>query len=240
MQELYGTLAPATAVSTTDGSNRQETRHRGAAIKGDAQTIFVVDEDAAIRETIRELLVGHGFRVECFADGPAFLRAYQAGHHHCLLIDVRMPRMGGIALVEQIKTSAIDVPAIMMCSEPLFHVAVRAMKAGAVDFIEKPLRGKLLLAAVKTALGQSEAVVNRSDIRKAAVRRVSSLTQRQREILDLVVAGCPSKNIAADLHISQRTVENHRAAIARKTRSKSLSALIQTAICANCSIRSQS
>jgi two-component system CheB/CheR fusion protein len=128
----------------------------------------------------------------------------------------------------------------MMSANPEFQMAVQAMKAGAVDFVEKPFKSQLLLGTVAAALKQAEAVIGRLDYRKDAARRVSSLTKRQHEILDLVVAGHPTKNIAADLHISQRTVDNHRAAIARKTCSKSLPALIQTAVCPNSSMPAES
>lgn len=207
---------------------------------GDAPTIFIVDSSAMIRETTRHLLQENSYRVESFADGPTFLRAYQAGRHGCILIDAVLPGMGGIALLRQLKAIGITLPVVMMSANPPLQIAVEAMKAGAVDFIEKPLESELLLATVATALKQARAQENRLDYRQDAVRRISNLTKRQHEILDLVVAGHPTKNIAADLHLSQRTVENHRAAIARKTCSKSLPALIQTAICASCSIRGQS
>jgi two-component system CheB/CheR fusion protein len=213
--------------------------HRSAAISGNSPTIFVVDDDVTIRNTVRDLLEDHGYAVACFADGPTFLRASPAGLRGCLLVDALMPGMSGIELLGQLKTSGIALPAIMMSANPEFHMAVQAMKAGALDFVEKPFKSELHFGAVAAALKQTEAVIGRSDYRKDAARRVSSLTKRQHEILDLVVAGHPTKNIAADLHISQRTVDNHRAAIARKTCSKSLPALIQTAVCANCSIHAQ-
>ncbi len=214
-------------------------RYRSATVTGDAPTIFVIDNDATLRETIRDLLEDHGYAVECFADGPTFLRAYQEGRDGCLLIDALIPGMSGIALLGQLKNCGIALPAIVMSRAPPLHVAVQAMKAGAVDFIEKPFKSALLLATVKTALQQAEAIVSRRIYRKDAARRVGRLTKRQHEILDLVVAGHPTKNIAADLHIRHRVVDNHRAAIARKTNSKSLPALIQTTVCANCSIDDQ-
>jgi two-component system, chemotaxis family, CheB/CheR fusion protein len=112
------------------------------------------------------------------------------------------------------------------------QIAVQAMKAGAVDFIEKPVGHRDLLASVEHALHQTPDTAKLSECREKAALRIASLTTRQRQILDLVLAGHPSKNIAADLGISQRTVDNHRAAIMRKTGSKSLPALIRTALAA--------
>jgi two-component system CheB/CheR fusion protein len=213
--------------------------HRSNAISSNSSTVFIVDDDISVCERLRGILEDHGYAAECFSDGQQFLRAYRSGREGCLLIDAEMPGMNGMALLRQVTANGIALPIIMTSANPAFHVAVQAMKAGAVDFIEKPFSSELLLATVATALKQAEAVVHRMDYRKDAIRRISSLTNRQHEILDLVVAGHPTKNIAADLHISARTVDNHRAAIARKTCSESLPALIQTAVCAKCSIHAQ-
>lgn len=205
-------------------------------ISTDTPTIFIVDDDGAIRETMRDLLEECGYDVECYSDGPAFLHGYRAGCRGCVLIDLMMPGMSGIALLGLLNARRINLPAVMISGNPPFQLAVAAMKAGAVDFVEKPFRGDVFLATVRAVLEQAASSTAHLDFRKAATQRVGSLTPRQREILDLVVAGHPTKNIAADLHISERTVDNHRAAIARKTGSKSLPAVIQTALCARCTI----
>jgi two-component system CheB/CheR fusion protein len=199
---------------------------------GEASTIFVVDDDRSIREAIRDLLQEHGYLVELFADGPAFLEAYRPGREGCLLVDALMPAMGGIELIEHLKAEGHGLPAIVITGNGAVPMAVRAMKAGAVDFIEKPVRHEDLLASVKCALDQTRDATALSESRETATTRVASLTTRQRQILGLVLAGHPSKNIAADLGISQRTVDNHRAAIMRKTGSKSLPALVRTALAA--------
>lgn len=246
MEEFARTYTALTEVSTTNAFDRQVGYYlngsacRNAEMTGSGPTVFVVDDDANTREAIHDILKEHGYAVASFADGPAFFRAHQATHHGCLLIDALMPGMSGITLLGMLKTKGIALPVIMMAANPPLCIAVQAMKAGAVDFIEKPLGSELLLAAVATALKQAADVISRLDYREEAARRVGSLTKRQHEILTLVIAGHPSKNIAADLHLSQRTVDNHRAAIARKTCSKSLPALIKTAICARCSIQAQS
>jgi two-component system, chemotaxis family, CheB/CheR fusion protein len=195
-------------------------------------TIFVVDDDHAIRETMRDLLNENGYAVEVFADGAAFLRAYRSGHAGCLLVDVLMPGMSGVEVIERLTAAGHQLPAVMITGSGDVSMAVQAMKAGAVDFIEKPVTHDDLLASVKRALDQTRDTATLSAHQVKATLSVASLTARQRQILDLVLAGHPSKNIAADLGISQRTVDNHRAAIMRKTGSKSVPALIRTALAA--------
>lgn len=193
-------------------------------------TIFVVDDDHAIRETMRDLLNENGYAVEVFADGAAFLKAYRSGRAGCLLVDVLMPGLGGVEVIERLKAAGHQLPAVMITGSGDVSMAVQAMKAGAVDFIEKPVSHDELLASVKRALDQTRTTATLSAHQMKATLSVASLTARQRQILDLVLAGHPSKNIAADLGISQRTVDNHRAAIMRKTGSKSLPALVRTAL----------
>jgi two-component system CheB/CheR fusion protein len=198
-----------------------------------SSTIFVVDDDRTIREAMRDLLSDNGYAVELFADGAAFLADYRPGRGGCPLADVLMPGMSGVELIERLKAEGHQLPAIMITGNGAVPMAVQAMKAGAVDFIEKPVGHEELLASVKRALDQTRDAAALSARREKATLSVSSLTTRQRQILDLVLAGHPSKNIAADLGISQRTVDNHRAAIMRKTCSKSLPALIRTALAAS-------
>jgi two-component system CheB/CheR fusion protein len=202
-------------------------------LEGDElSTVFVVDDDRAIREAMRDLLQESGYAVEIFADGPAFFAAYRPGRGGCLLVDALMPGMSGVEVIERLKAEGHQLPAIVITGSGAVPMAVQAMKSGAVDFIEKPVGHEELLASVKRALDRTQDTATLSASRETAALRVGSLTSRQRQILDLVLAGHPSKNIAADLGISQRTVDNHRAAIMRKTGSKSLPALIRTAIAA--------
>ena len=195
-------------------------------------TVFVVDDNRAVRETMRDLLRAHGYTVQAFPDGEAFFAAYRRGQEGCVLVDALMPGMSGVDLIERLEAHGHELPAIVITGNGAVPMAVQAMKAGAVDFIEKPVGHEDLLASVKRALDQMRDTAKASTWREAAAKRVASLTARQRQILDLVLAGHPSKNIAADLGISQRTVDNHRAAIMRKTGSKSLPALIRTALAA--------
>ncbi len=194
--------------------------------------IFVVDDDSQIRETIRAVLEEEGRTVEDYASCEAFLDAYRPGPADCLLVDAYLPGMNGLELLGRLKAAGHQVPSIMITGTSDVPMAVRAMKAGASDFIEKPIGHDELLAAIDRALEQSRDASKLSAAREAAMSHVAGLTLRQREIMDLVLAGHPSKNIAADLGISQRTVENHRAQIMRRTGAKSLPALARLALAA--------
>jgi two-component system CheB/CheR fusion protein len=198
--------------------------------RGKSSTVFVVDDDAAVREATRDLLGENGYAVEVFADGEAFLRADRP--EGCLLVDARMPGMSGLELIERLRANGVALPTIVITGSGDVPMAVEAMKAGAVDFVEKPIGHVELLASIERALDQNVNATALSLPRDTALACVASLTGRQRQIMDLVLAGHPSKNIAADLGLSQRTVDNHRAAIMRKTGSKSLPALIRLAIAA--------
>jgi two-component system, chemotaxis family, CheB/CheR fusion protein len=220
----------ATPRSASPDSAQQSPQ--GVEVDREVPTIFVVDDDHALREAMRDLLNENGYAVEIFADGATFLNAFRRERAGCLLVDVLMPGMSGIEVIERLKAAGHQLPVVMITGSGDVAMAVQAMKAGAVDFIEKPVSHGDLLATVKRALDQTRDIAALSVHQVEATLSVASLTARQRQILDLVLAGHPSKNIAADLGISQRTVDNHRAAIMRKTGSKSLPALIRTALAA--------
>jgi two-component system CheB/CheR fusion protein len=193
-------------------------------------TIFVVDDDRAMREAMHDLLQEDGRTVEIYASSEAFLETYRPGREGCLLVDARMPGMGGLELLQRLKREGNRLPAIMITGQGDVPMAVEAMKAGAADFIEKPIRRDELFASIERALERTRDSAKGSVRREVASSRLAGLTARQRQIMELVLAGHPSKNIAADLGISQRTVENHRAAVMKKTGSHSLSALIRLAL----------
>jgi two-component system, chemotaxis family, CheB/CheR fusion protein len=210
-----------------------QARARPTPDPGDAAqgpVTFVVDDDGAVRDAIRDVLQEDGCTVEAYATAEAFLDAYRPGREGCLLVDAVMPGMGGFELLRRLKDRGHRLPAIMITGNGDVHMAVRAMQAGAVDFIEKPIGEGELLLSIERALEQTQDSAKLSAWREAAVARLASLTTRERQIMELVLAGHPSKNIAADLGISQRTVENHRAAIMQKTGSKSLPALVRLAL----------
>ena len=179
--------------------------------------IFVVDDDDSVREALMEALESDGRRAAGFGTGEAFLEAFRPGLGACLLIDAALPGMSGIDLLEQLRAAGHGLPAIVITGQSDVPMAIRAMKAGASDFIEKPVARRDLLASVARALEQSGDAAKLEAWHDAAAAQVAGLTPRQREIMTMVLAGHPSKNIAADLGISQRTVENHRASIMRKT-----------------------
>lgn len=194
--------------------------------------IFVVDDDSHIREGIRNAFEENGRTVEAFPTCEDFLDAYRPGGEACLLIDAYLPGMSGLELLQRLGEAGHRLPAIMITGSSDVAMAVQAMKAGAVDFIEKPIGLDDLLASVEHALELSRDSSKLGAWREDAAHRVKSLTPRQREIMELVLAGHPSKNIAADLGISQRTVENHRASIMKRTGARSLPALARIALAA--------
>ena len=239
-KELMGLIQRCLAESRPPA---QASARRPAEAAGDgaqAPTIFVVDDDSEVREAMRDLLQQEGRTVEIYSSSEAFLEAYRPGREECLLVDARMPGMGGLELLQRLKSERNRLPAIMITGQGDVPMAVEAMKAGAADFIEKPIGRDELFASIERALEHTRDSAKLSVRREAAATRLASLTARQRQIMELVLAGQPSKNIAADLGISQRTVENHRAAIMKKTGSHSLSALIRLALAAGPDTASQS
>jgi two-component system, chemotaxis family, CheB/CheR fusion protein len=196
------------------------------------QVIFVVDDDSHIRDGLRKALEADGRIVEDFATCEAFLEIYHPGREACLLIDADLPGMSGLELLQHLSHSSHRLPAIMITGNGDVPMAVEAMKAGALDFLEKPFNHSDLRVSVERALEQSRDSGKLLAWREAAANHIAALTPRQRQIMDLVLAGHPSKNIAADLGISQRTVETHRASIMKKTGAKSLPALARLALAA--------
>ena len=194
---------------------------RGAAI-------IVVDDDDLVREAIRTVLEDDGRVVESYASCEAFLKAFDPGKSACLLIDAYLPGMSGLELLEKLR-----LPAIMITGNADVPMAVQAMKAGALDLIEKPIGREALVAGIERALELSEDSGKLAKLQELAAAHLAGLTPRQRDVMERVLAGQPSKNIAADLNIGQRTVENHRAAIMKRTGSKSLPALARLALLAS-------
>jgi two-component system CheB/CheR fusion protein len=182
----------------------------------------VADDDSHVREGIRDLLKTEGRTVEDFDTCESFLEAYRPGREACLLVDAYLPGMTGLELLRRLQARGDRLPAIMITGNDDVPMAVQAMRAGASDFIEKPVGRDELLASVDRALLQARDATRLSAWRKDASERVANLTPRQHEIMELVLTGHPSKNIAADLHLSQRTVDNHRASIMKKIGEKSL------------------
>lgn len=198
-----------------------------------APIVFVVDDDSHIRDGIRELLEDDGRRVKGYATCEAFLAEYRPGGEACLLIDAYLPGMNGLELLRQLNDTGHWLPAIMITGHGDVPTAVQAMKAGALDFIEKPVSPEDLVASVDSALNQARDATKLDARRENAKKAIASLTARQREVMDLVLAGRPNKIIADELGISQRTVENHRAEVMKKTGAKSVPSLVRLAAAAS-------
>jgi two-component system, chemotaxis family, CheB/CheR fusion protein len=194
--------------------------------------VYLIDVDGD-RQATRELCEQIGYEVQTFSDLPTFLTDHQPGERRCLLVDTTLLGDRGFNFIERLRDEHDRIPCIVMSAGAKCPTVVQAIKAGAFDFIEKPICRELFVQSLEIALNQADRQSRTSTLRRTAATRVATLTRRQHQILDLVLAGYPSKNIAADLGISQRTVENHRASIGRKTGSRSLSALIHTAIYAD-------
>ena len=194
--------------------------------------IFVVDDDDQIREALRVVLEDDGRIVETYSSCEAFLEAFRPGPSTCLLIDAYLPGMSGLELLRKLHDDGHRVPSIMITGNSDVSMAVEAMKAGALDFIEKPIGREELIASIERALELSQDSSKLQEWRESAATHLAGLTPRQRDVMERVLAGQPSKNIAADLGISQRTVENHRASIMKRTGSKSLPALARLALVA--------
>ena len=194
--------------------------------------IYVVDDDPGILETVREVLEGDGRTVSVFGNAESFLAGYSADGGSCLLIDAYLPGMSGIDLLRSLRTAGDQLPTILFTGQSDVATAVAAMRAGASDFIAKPVAREALLKSIDRALLQAHDLELAQHDHDAAGKLIASLTSRQLQVMELVLAGHPSKNIAADLGISQRTVENHRAAMMHKTGTKSLPELARLAITA--------
>lgn len=195
--------------------------------KTQGPTVFVVDDDPEVQGALRWLIQSVDLPVENFGSAEEFLDAIDPGQPGCLLLDVRMPGMGGLGLLENLRSLEIVLPVIVLTGHGEVPIAVRAMKAGAMDFVEKPCADQDLLDLIYKALQQD--AHRREEMTQAAANneQLKQLTPREREILDRLVQGQANKVIAAELNISERTVESHRRNIKEKMNVRSLAELVQ-------------
>ena len=228
-QELMG-VAEAVAAPPQESTGIAPSAAEAAVTTDGDGIVHVIDDDPALSATLRDLLSHAGYRVALYDSCEAFLEANPDTRAGCVLLDERLPGMSGMDLLRRLQTEGRGPPAIMMTGYGDVKTAVEAMRAGAVDFIEKPAARAALLAAIGRALEQSEDVAKRTEAQQQASHLIASLTPRQHEIMERVLAGQPSKNIAADLNISQRTVENHRALIMKKFGVRSIPELVRVAL----------
>jgi two-component system response regulator FixJ len=195
------------------------------------RTVHIVDDDADVRRSLERLLDAAGFDPVSYATPKVFLDAAPGLSAGCLLLDLRMPGMGGLELQVRLNERGSRVPIIVMTAQGDVPTAVKAMKAGAVDFIEKPYDDDVLIAAIEAALAKAEKPDRSVDVADAA-RRIAALSRREREVLDALMAGRPNKVIAFDLGISVRTVEVHRARMMDRLGTRQLAEAIRLAVLA--------
>jgi FixJ family two-component response regulator len=195
-----------------------------------AATVHVVDDDSAVRRSLAVALKTRGLQPRCYASAREFLDGYSESKPECLVLDVRMPGMSGLELQAELKVREIVVPIVFITGHGDIAMAVRAMKAGAADFIEKPFSVDALLEGVTKSL-ETDAIGVQRRLRRAEARnRIAALTPREREVMDMLVDGKLNKIIAAELGISVRTVEVHRARIMQKLQARSLSDVVRLAM----------
>ncbi len=190
-------------------------------------TVFVVDDDDAVRRFLGGLIASVNLAVETYPSAQEFLAAYQPGRPGCLLLDMRMPGMSGLELQKELAERAIELSVIILTGHGDVATAVHTMKAGAVDFIEKPFNNELLLDRIQKAVADSVEADSTRVKRDEIVGRVDLLTPRERQVLDMVVAGETNKGIGRRLDISEKTVEIHRAKVMEKMQAKSLADLVK-------------
>jgi FixJ family two-component response regulator len=180
-------------------------------------TVFVVDDDPAVRDSLALLLDQEDIAVETFDSAEAFLGACRSAPPSCAIVDIRMSGMDGMQLQAELAKRGLLLPVIFLTGHGTIPMSVRAIKAGAVDFLIKPITGTGLIESVNAALIESERLSVESEASQTAAMRVASLTEREREVMVLAVDGLPNKEIARRLGISHRTVEIHKARVMHKT-----------------------
>jgi two-component system response regulator FixJ len=193
----------------------------------DANLVHIIDDDEAVRDSLAFLLRAAEFNVVTYPSATHFLESLTRDIDGCVITDVRMPDMSGLELLRRLRGLSCMIPVVVMTGHGDIQLAVEAMKAGAVEFLEKPFDDERVLAAMRSALDARRAQSERTGRRKEVEERLDSLSQRERQVLDGLVAGSPNKTIAHDLGISPRTVEVYRANVMTKMQAGSLSELVR-------------
>ncbi len=193
------------------------------------KTLYLVDDDEAIRHSASFMLRHAGFVVKTYEDGATFLKQFDADQRGCVLLDLRMPNMDGLAVQQKLIERGVDLPVIILTGHGDVPIAVQAMKAGAVDFVQKPYEKQTLLVAIENAFEQMDEEVTQAGRAREAKARLAALTKREREVLERLVLGSTNKAIAEELGISPRTIEIHRANLMMKLEADSLSSALRIA-----------
>lgn len=189
-------------------------------------TVYIVDDDPGVRDALRWLIEQVKLKTKVCSSADEFLASYTPGERACVVLDVRMPGMSGLELQERLNASEALLPIIIVTGHGDVPLAVRAMKAGAVEFLQKPFNDQVLLDTVQSALATFDAVWDKMERRNRYTESLAALTKREIEVLELLRKGKPNKVVASTLGISVRTVEGHRASIMVKTGATSLGQLI--------------
>lgn len=192
-------------------------------------TVFVVDDDDAVRDSLMDLVDSVGLKTEGFPNAQVFLNAYNAALHGCLVLDIRMPGMSGLELQEKLSELNSSLPIIFITGHGDIPMAVRALQRGAVDFIQKPFRDQELLDRINLALEESTQSQAVKEEQREFDTNLLTLTQREREVMEMIVRGKANKVVAIDLGLSQRTVELHRARVMEKMKARTLADLVRMA-----------
>jgi FixJ family two-component response regulator len=192
-------------------------------------TVFIVDDDGGVRRAVQDLVESVGLRAESFATGQEFLHKKRTSDPSCLVLDVRLPQMSGLDFQRMLADVGIQIPIIFITAHGDIPMSVRALKSGAVEFLTKPFRNQDLLDAIQQALQRDRAVREQQDQVHELHGRYLDLTAREREVMGLVVAGMPNKQIASEIGISEATVKIHRGNVMQKMQVGSLIELVRIA-----------
>lgn len=198
----------------------------------DKKLIHVVDDEDTVRRSVTFMLKTSGYQVETWSSGQAFLKEVKHAEHGCILLDVRMPEIEGLEVQRMLAERGVTMPIVIMTGHGDISIAIRAMKGGAVDFLEKPFEKAVLIGAIEEAFQRIANATNLSLRAVEAETILGALTAREREVLDGLAKGLPNKTIAYDLNISPRTVEVHRANVMTKLDVRSLSDALRIAFAA--------
>ena len=197
-----------------------------------AATVFVVDDNVGVRKSLRALLESAGLAVETYASGEEFLAAYDPGRPGCLVLDVRLRHGSGLDVQDELRRRKTQLPIIVLTGHGDVSSSVRALKAGAVDFLQKPAPPKVLLERIRAAIDSDRQARATTTERAVVVERLAHLTPREHEVMELLIAGRTSKEIASVSHISVRTVEGHRRMVLIKMQLSSAAQLVRAMVSA--------